>query len=150
MISVRKVNQSAKGLYIPKNPEKYMGDLSKITFRSSWERRMMEFFDLNPNVERWCSEEIAIPYIKPTDGAVHKYYPDFYVEYKDRNGAAHRELIEIKPHKQAVYKQKSSDYDKISFAINMAKWESAKQFCDKQGIKFRVLTEQQLFPKEKK
>lgn len=55
----------AKGLFKPEHPEKYMGDITKIRFLSSWELRFMHFCDSNPNVISWGSEEIRIQYWNP-------------------------------------------------------------------------------------
>ena len=55
------------GKYTPKNPSKYYGDPTKITYRSLWERKCMLIFDDNPNILKWGSEEIAIPYMSPVD-----------------------------------------------------------------------------------
>ena len=136
-----------QGLFVPRNPEKYVGDVNKIVFRSSWEQKMCEFFDNNPNVLRWSSEEIAIPYIKPTDKRVHRYFPDYWVEYKHANGEIIQEMIEVKPHDQvnAGAKKRKTAYDKITYAINVAKWQSAAMFCEKHNIKFRIVTERQMF-----
>ena len=138
-----------KGKYVVKNPQKYIGDSSKVTFRSSWELRMFQWADSSPSVVRWNSEGIAIPYLKPTDKKIHKYYPDIYLEIQ-RDGKIEKFLIEIKPEKEAVLKKKSSTYDKLAIMINEAKWFSARQFCDKHNIKFEVLTEKQMFHQGKK
>lgn len=134
-----------QGYYHPKHPEKYIGDLNKIIFRSSWELKFNQFLDSNPNVINWGSESVAIPYIKPTDQRVHKYYPDYFVVYKDKNGIEHREMIEIKPLKQAKLSKRANLYEQVTYAINVAKWESAKRWCDQHGITFRVVTEKELF-----
>lgn len=146
----------AKGKYTPKYPEKYMGDVNKITFRSSWELRFMEFCDNNVNIVKWASEEIVVPYIKPTDGKVHRYYPDFYIEYWTGDNQYKRELIEIKPYKESGIaaakakhkngrRKKTSTYDQIMAVINESKWKAANELCKKHGIHFRVLTERSLF-----
>ena len=54
--------QKYKGKFIPTNPKKYIGDSNNIIYRSMWERRCMKYFDNNPGVLQWSSEEIAIPY----------------------------------------------------------------------------------------
>ena len=55
----------AKGLFRPTRPEKYLGDITKIRFMSSWERSFMVFCDTNPNVIKWGSEEFKIKYFNP-------------------------------------------------------------------------------------
>ncbi len=136
-----------QGFYTLRNPEKYVGDPNKIFFRSSWEEHTNRFFDNNPNVVSWSSEEIHIPYIKPTDGKVHRYFPDYWVEYKDKAGNLIQEIIEVKPEDQVYIQRKKrlTEYDKVTYNINRAKWQAAAQFCKKKGIKFRILTERSIF-----
>jgi hypothetical protein len=135
------------GFYKPRYPQKYVGDPENIQFRSSWEAAFMQFADLNPNIVAWGSEEISIPYIKPTDKKIHRYIPDFWIKVKDRNGAEKRYIIEIKPLKETVHTKKTSMRDALVIGINYAKWEAAKAFCDKHNMGFKVLTERELFPK---
>lgn len=133
------------GRFIPKHPEKYMGDPSKIFFRSSWELTALKFFDTSPSILKYASEEIKIPYIKPTDGRIHNYYPDFLIIYKDKQGQIKKELLEIKPLKEVKLTNKSSVYDKVSIAINEAKWKAATAFALQHGLTFRILTEASIF-----
>jgi len=135
----------AKGIFHPRNPEKYLGDINKIRFLSSWERVFMEFCDKNPNVLQWGSEEFKIPYWNPVKNARANYIPDFIVKYKDKSGHVVTEVIEIKPKKQTVIGKKVSTYDKVQLVINHAKWVAAKAYCDQHNVKFRVLTEDELF-----
>lgn len=135
----------AKGLYKPKNPEKYLGNIEKIRFLSSWELRFMDFCDNNPNVVQWGSEEFRIKYYNPIKQKTCDYIPDFIIKYKNRNGDVITEVIEIKPKKQSVISKKMSTYDQVQLVINHAKWTAAKAFCEVHGIKFKVLTEEQLF-----
>jgi hypothetical protein len=141
-----------QGYFQPRNPEKYVGDVTKIRFMSSWELSFQRFLDGNPNILRWSSECIAIPYMKPTDGKIHRYYPDFWIEYINKDGEVLQEVLEIKPKSQAGGKSvgRMSLYEKAQYAINLAKWESCKRFCDQRGITFRILTEQELFNQGKK
>ena len=138
-----------QGYYTPQNPKKYRGDITKIRYLSSWEYKFNQFLDSNPNVLEWSSECIAIPYLKPTDRRVHKYYPDYYIKYKDKNGNIKQEIIEVKPKKQTRRSRsknpKTRLYEDITYAINMAKWDACQNFCNKYNIKFRILTEQELF-----
>lgn len=141
-----------QGYYEPKHPEKYVGkNINKVRFMSSWELNFMHFLDNNPNILRWSSESIAIPYIKPTDSRVHKYYPDFWVEYKNKAGDVIHEIIEIKPDSQIrppkrVGKRKKTQItEQVMYAINVAKWSACQQFCNKYKIKFRLVTEKHLF-----
>jgi hypothetical protein len=138
----------AKGLYTPRHPEKYMGDVTKIRFMSSWERVFMEVCDMNPNIISWGSEEFRIKYYNPVKKKVCDYIPDFIIKYKDRNGNIVTEVIEIKPRKQSVPDKKASLYDKVALVVNHAKWQAAKAVCESHNIRFRVATEDELFKKK--
>jgi len=140
----------SKGFYRPKNPHKYIGDITQIVYRSSWELRFNEILDSNPNVIHWTSEQVVVPYIKPTDGRVHKYYVDYFVEYIDRNNEVQRDLIEIKPLKQVLQPKhkrmtKTAMYENHVHKINSAKWQAAKAYAEKRGWKFRIMTERSIF-----
>ncbi len=139
-----------KGFFRPRNQEKYIGDINKIVYRSSWEQDFMRFLDNNIKVIRWASEEIAIPYVKPTTGRVHKYYPDFYVEYL-KAGKLVKEVVEVKPDKQIRRpttkgkKKQTQLYEAVTWAINMAKWKAAQQYCAHQGFRFKLMSEKHIF-----
>lgn len=143
-------NSTSKGVYTPKYPEKYLGDPTKIRFLSSWEHRFFIAADLNPNVLKWGSEEFKVHYFHPIKKKVCTYIPDIWMQYRDKEGKIHTEVIEIKPKKQAVISKNMSTYDKVQLVINHAKWTAAKAICDAGGIKFRVVTEQELFSGGKK
>jgi len=134
----------AKKEYIPKNPQKYIGK-GKIIARSSWETAMMQFLDNHPGVEAWMSEGVRIPYKNPFTGKVTYYVPDFTVQYVDKKGMQHVELLEIKPNSQTHLEMARGERDKASIALNYAKWSSAKNFAKEHGIIFRVITEEMLF-----
>lgn len=141
-----------QGWYTPKHPEKYVGDISKIRYMSSWELKTHQFLDNNPNILRWSSEEIAIPYMKPTDGKVHRYFPDYWVEYRNRCGETIHEIWEVKPASQTRKPRntkkknpKTRLYEDVTYAINIAKWQAAKQFCDQHNVIFRILTEHDIY-----
>lgn len=140
-----------QGHYKPRHPEKYVGDINKIRFMSSWELSMNKFLDDNPNILRWSSEEIVIPYVKPTDGKVHKYYPDYWVEFQNKHGDVVSEIWEVKPKNQTTppktrgKNKKTQLRESITYAVNVAKWGAATQFCNKYKLKFRIITENQLF-----
>ena len=78
--------KSYQGRFKPSNPGKYKGDPTNIIYRSLWERKFMVWCDRNLNVMEWGSEEIIVPYRSPLDRRVHRYFPDFYVKSKNRDG----------------------------------------------------------------
>jgi len=139
-----------QGQFIPRNPQKYLGDPSKIRYMSSWEQRFHQFLDSNENILAWGSEEIAIPYLKPTDGKVHKYYPDYFIRYKNKRNEIVEEIVEIKPKNQITLKRNARLFAKITYAINAAKWIQAKEWCKQHNVAFRILTEEELFPSRHK
>lgn len=142
-----------QGFYKPNYPDKYIGDVTKIRYMSSWELSVHSFFDNNVNILKWSSEGIAIPYIKPTDGRTHKYYPDYYIEYVNKLGVLQKEIIEVKPEKQTKFSRaksaKNKLYEDVQFAINVAKWNACQQFCNQYGITFRIVTEKTLWGDKK-
>lgn len=137
-----------QGYFIPKNPDKYVGGVDKIRYLSSWEYELDKFFDGNPNVLQWSSEPVAIPYIKPTDKRVHKYYPDYWVKYRTADGTIVQEILECKPLAQTKQPRgtgKYKLYEQITYAINVAKWQACQSWCDVHGMKFRIITERSIF-----
>ena len=87
---------SYKGKYRPKNRQKYKGDVGEVVYRSLWELKFMKYCDLNSKILKWSSEEIIIPYKSPVDNRIHRYFPDFYVKYKDVKGRIREKVVEIK------------------------------------------------------
>ena len=72
--------------------------------------------------------------------------PDFFIVYVDKNKQKHAEVVEVKPSNhtfiEAVGK---SQYNQQQYVKNMAKWEAANKWCKQQGIRFRVITENEIF-----
>ena len=77
---------SYKGKYYPRYPKKYKGDPRNIIYRSLWERKFMNYCDLTETISEWQSEEFWIPYRSPIDNRIHRYFPDFFVKYIDKQG----------------------------------------------------------------
>lgn len=140
-----------KGRFMPRRPEKYIGNPSAIFFRSSWEYRFMMWADANNSVLKWGSEEIAIPYVNPikTDlqgrNKISRYFPDFIMLTQSPDGTVKKVIVEIKPKKESMLTEKSSDRDKMAYIVNKAKWEAAQAFAKQNGAEFVVVTEDQLF-----
>lgn len=124
-------NTAIRGRYYPSKPEKYRGNVKKITYRSMWERRFMLYCDRSPNILEWSSEELHIPY--EFENKWRNYYPDFTIRYIDKDGKERNAVIEIKPHYQKRWKQ------------NKAKWTKAEEYCAENNLEFKVLTEKELF-----
>jgi len=146
---------SYSGKFKPKNYKKYKGDPTKIFYRSLWERRFMVYCDNNSKIIEWGSEEIIIPYKSPLDQKTHRYFPDFYVKYINKDKQIVREVIEVKPKKQLSPpkepKRKTKRYinEVATFIKNQAKFKAAEEYCKDRRYGFRILTEDQLMPKKK-
>ena len=124
-LSCKKLFESQKGL--------------PIRCMSSYEKKFIQWLETNRKVIKWGSECIKIPYINQGDGTHHLYYPDFVVEME--NGLF---LIEIKPYNQT--QEPNPNLPKDSYAWkeyirNISKWEAAKQFCERNGMHFKIITE---------
>jgi hypothetical protein len=139
----------ASGKYQVKNPEKYMGKRLP-NYRSSWEYTFMSFCDNNPAVLNWVSEGVKIPYFNPVSGKQTIYVPDFLVVYIDANQRQHTELVEIKPSKEATMESARSYRDKLMVAMNMAKWAAADSWARANNMRFRVVTEFDIFKNQKR
>ena len=139
-----------KGKYTPRNPKKYKGDPNRIVYRSLWERKFMVYCDTSNSILEWGSEEIIIPYLSPVDGRIHRYFPDFYIKVQKHDGSTEKSIVEIKPKVQCsppkVPSRKTrSFYNAIkTWAVNEAKWKYATEFCDINGIEFKILNEDHL------
>lgn len=110
----------------------------------------MVYCDKTESILEWGSEEIAIPYRSPIDNKWHRYFPDFYIKYKDSQGKIKRSIIEIKPFKQTQQpplqekKTKSYVYEVTQYVTNQAKWAAAEEFCKDRLWEFKVFTEKEL------
>ena len=149
--SKRKKSRYHQGSYSPENPEKYVGDTKKIFYRSSWEFRYMLYCDRNPTIIKWNSENVIVPYVSPKDGRIHRYFVDFWIQFKNKEGGVSMSLIEIKPRAQTKMPRKKKDQVRYlkeveTYAVNQAKWDAAILFAEKRNATFVVLTEVELKP----
>ena len=129
-----------------KNPEKYIGDINNVVYRSLWERNVMRWLDENPNIVEWGSEEVSIQYEHPVRGGLAKYFPDFI--FKHVNGSV--KIVEVKPFvqtkKPAAPKRQTQKYinEIATYAVNQQKWAKAEHYCRKNNIEFEIWTEVKL------
>ena len=120
---------SYKGIYRPSNPRKYKGDQSNIIYRSLWERKFMNYCDLNENIIEWASEEFWIPYLDPTTNRVREVKPmRETLEPKITKGKSRKTLIN----------------ESMTYVKNQAKWKAAKEFCADRKLEFKIMTEKEL------
>ena len=139
-----------QGRFYPCHPEKYVGDHTKIIYRSSWEKKLMIYLDTTSSILVWASEETPIMYISPLDGKPHRYFVDFLVKFQDSKGEIKKAAIEVKPHKQCfppkAPKRQTQRYinEVCTYAVNESKWKSARAWCLKNGFEFWLLDEYHL------
>jgi hypothetical protein len=117
--------------------------------RSSWEISIARIFDNNPNIISWGSESVVIPYQNPLTGRTSRYFVDFNITMRDKEGNLKKFLIEIKPYSQTLppvqtrntrsLKRRQAEYIK-----NQAKWKAAESYCNSKNSTFVVLTEKHL------
>ncbi len=104
----------------------------------------MLFCERTPYVTEWGSEELKIPYVKPSDGRVHRYVPDFYMKIGND-----KYIIEVKPEretKEPVMRKSKRTYlnEVLTYAINRAKWSADDDFCNERGLICQIITEREL------
>ena len=139
-----------KGKFSPKNPKKYRGNPTNIVYRSLWELRVMKYLDDNPAILEWGSEELAIPYVCPTDNRMHRYFPDFVVKVATKDGVVQTMILEVKPKKETREPVKKKKVTKqyitevMTWGKNQAKWKAAQEYCLDRGWTFKLLTEDHL------
>lgn len=135
-----------------KNPSKFKGK-RPITARSSWETKfILQYIDVNVNIFEWYSEDLVIPYICGTDGKQHRYFMDFVLRAKDKNGDITTILVEVKPHAQTVEPAKPKRMTKgaikqlHTWVKNSSKWKATNMLVEErkrkgENISFMIVTE---------
>jgi hypothetical protein len=144
-----------QGYYKPLHPEKYLGKVDAIVYRSGLELKFMQYLDTKDHIIKWNSEGITIVY-QDTTGASHRYYPDFYYESKNPKNSKliDRVVVEIKPYSEtqppvrpkneSVKSLSNYEYSYKTYLKNKLKWGKAVEFCEKRGLKFIIITEKHL------
>jgi hypothetical protein len=66
-------------------------------------------------------------------------------------GKTKKYIIEVKPKKQTAPPKiksrvtKSYLYEMRTYAVNQAKWKAAQEFCEDNGMQFKIITEKELY-----
>ena len=155
--------KSHKGWYQIRHKEKFIKPIDEymescvqkdgyiyIQYKSMLERIAFRYADMNPKVKYFSIEPFNIPYVKPLDNKVHRYFIDMYLEFI--NGS--KFIVEIKSKGETIRPIKPKKFTAKSilnykesietFVINQAKWKSAQEFAKQKNLKFIILTEEQL------
>jgi hypothetical protein len=134
------------GKYKIKKPEKYVGDPTKITYRSLWEKSCFKWCEANSQVIAWNSEEVVVPYRWKVDKKMHRYYVDLLIKME----SGHVILVEIKPDKETKPPKQPSRQTKkyitevTTYIKNTDKWEAARDYAEDRGWTFEIWTEHTL------
>lgn len=135
-----------KGLYKVKNPEKYLGDVKNVVYRSGWERSVCIYLDESSQVKSWGSEETIIPYLCETDKKVHRYFMDFKITYTNGRTV----LVEVKPHKETIppktvgKPRKQVINETLKYIKNHSKWKATEEYVANKGWHFEIWDEHRL------
>lgn len=144
--------QYRQGIYKPRFPEKNINKES-IEYRSQLELEYFWRIEKSPNVIKWGSEVIWIPYFNPIKKRHAQYWTDLYVETKNHGTL----IVEIKPEKEIIAiaenkqpkntkrkKKATYIYEMSMFMINKAKWKAANEYCNKKSWNFTTVSEKML------
>jgi hypothetical protein len=128
-----------QGYIDPNSCKKLFPQLKRdsIIYRSSYEKKFIIWLEQNKHVKYWGSECFSIPYILITDGKMHSYYPDYFVELE----SGECWVVEIKPYNQTQKPVNENCWAAKEYIKNMCKWKATKEFCESKGYKFKVFTE---------
>lgn len=140
-----------QGIYTPINPQKYIGNVDNIVFRSSYERKLMMKLDVSPDIVKWSSEELVIWYWDSIQKKKRRYFVDFTVLYKGSDGVEQKFAIEVKPYKETIPPTPPKNANKkrkirflnesMTYRLNQDKWNAAREWCRANGFKFVILHE---------
>jgi hypothetical protein len=144
----KRTSKFKQGIFRCSHPEKYKGS-QPILYRSSYEIKFMRWADHNPAVLTWGSESVIVPYHNPLTQKVSRYFVDFNITLKNKNGEIKKYLVEIKPSIQTIPPKPSKNTRSLlrrqaEYVKNQAKWQAATQFATKKNSEFVVLTEKHL------
>lgn len=137
-----------QGWYRLTHPEKFRKALDEtmkssksgyVMYKSSLELKAIKYADAHPRVTRWSLEPFAIPYIRPDDGKIHRYFPDLVLQQGDATI-----IIEIKHSSEVAPPKRKNTRQWLTWYINQAKWDAARKFCKEKKIHFCILTEKDL------
>lgn len=139
-----------QGKFIPSNPEKYIGDVGKIIYRSGWEFDFLKWCDTTPSIIKYGAEAMCVTYINPIDMRQHRYFVDMYMEMLlSDNTTVVKWLIEVKPREHTEYPKRPrklttesrKKYRKACelVEVNIAKFRAAKSCCESNDMMFGVV-----------
>lgn len=144
--------KTLQNYYRPLRPQKYVGDPTKIIYRSSWEYMFLRWCDESDKVIAYSSEPLGIPYYNSITKRKQRYFIDFSIVLENKKGQRERWLIEVKPEKftkppkeiqgrLTEKKHKQFVYHAKRFMTNQDKFKAARAYCKEKNFKFGIITE---------
>lgn len=143
------INQMQESKSVMKSTRIVEGFL-EINYKSGLELKCLRYCDINKYVKKWSLEPFCIPYLSPVDNKQHRYFIDFFIEFENNQ----KFLVEVKssgetkepkiPGKKTEKALLNYQKARQTFAVNTAKWKAAEAFCKEKGMKFIILTENEL------
>lgn len=140
-----------QGQYLITKPEKYVGDPNNVVFRSGWERILMKRCEVDPNILKWASEETIVPYFSKVHRKWRRYFVDFILLVRRDDGTTEKLLVEVKPNSKAHPPVKPKRMTKkakgrlmtetIEYQVNQDKWNAAREYARRNGMRFVVMDE---------
>ena len=119
-LALRRNSNFKQGFFYPRNLEKFVGKENRAIYRSGLELDYFKILDKNPNVVKWGSEEVIIPYF--FENKWHKYYVDLFVVFKFGESVK-KYFIELKPYSQTVEPKPSKRKKQMSVLYEAKMWE---------------------------
>ena len=139
-----KYSNAKTGRYFPENPQKYIGNLNDIFFKSKLEYLCMSYLDKNENVIAWSYEPQCIKYFDKGQQKVRRYFIDFTCVIKQ--GMLQKTVwLEIKPESEThPPKNKKNIQAMMTWITNSCKWQAAQQLAKQKGYEFHIITDRDL------
>ena len=152
-----------------KNPEKYIGDINLIIYRSSWELAFSRWCDTSPSVLQWSAEPMSVPYANrvakldeckrlgldpnnPRNWVTKNYNIDFWIRIKKDENTIEKWFIEIKPKdklkkpippKQGATLKELRRFNILAkeYLVNESKFAAIDNWAKINGAKFYIFHE---------
>ena len=148
----------SEGVYPVQNKHKYLGDISKCFYRSSYELTLFKELDLDPAVKYWVAEppQLMVRYYNPLKRRWARYFPDAFC-LKEIDGKEFKCIIEVKPKSKLIkptppkidsnaktpYVKRMENYQKKlgEYLVIDAKRRACSDFAKLKGMIYIFITE---------
>ena len=110
----------------------------------------MSFCDTQKDIIEWSSEEFFVSYRCKTDNKIHRYFPDFKIKVRGKDGKIRTKVIEIKPRGECSRPIKPAKITRrylneaYAYMKNTSKWAAGREWCKNRGYEFVIMTEREL------